>query len=728
MSISPVAQFVPYGLVFVDPALPDCETLIQKLPADLETIVLDPARDGLDQIAEALAGRSGVDAIHILSQGSPGLLHLGSSTVTLDSLAAHADALAAIGGALSETGNILLYGSDVAAGETGAAFLQALSEATGADVTAPAGIDWTFNDGNLGAQDVGGALDVTGHTTVDSMAFAAPITVAHPLADQSATQGQSFFYAVPADTFSDPDGTVVLSYTAARADGSPLPDWLQFDPTTRAFYGTPANGDVGHVSLEVTATDLAGGASATNIFDLAVANANDAPILVHFLEGQNATEHQPFSFQVPTDTFADPDVGDSLTYSAARLDDSPLPAWLGFDSATRTFSGTPGNGDGSFDAKVTATDAAGASVADHFTLTVFPVNDAPQIGGLSGTVTYTQGGPAVALAGAVNLADAELDAADSYAGATLTLARHGGANPDDVFEGSGTLTLAGDTVAVGGTAVGTYIQSGGILAIAFNGSATAALADSVAEQLAYRNASGTSPASVRIDWTFNDGNTGAQGSGGPLAISGESAVDIVAPCFLRGTCVLTRAGYRAVEDLTAGDELLTLNDGWQRLRWLGRRAVPKNADGRCPVPMQPIRIVQDAFGPGLPARDLWVSPEHAVFFRGHLIPAKALVNGATVIRDAAAEAVTYYHVLLERHAVVFSEALPTESYVPNDNVGMFENSATAPDVLRHGHGALPIGGYRESHPRVSHGPVVETARAYLARLAPVQPVMLRAGA
>src|SRR5690606_12798857 len=74
----------------------------------------------------------------------------------------------------------------------------------------------------------------------------------------------------------DVDTGDALTYTAALADGSPLPVWLTFDPATRTFTGTPANADVGSFTVRVSATDSAG-ASASTPFDLTVANTNDAP-------------------------------------------------------------------------------------------------------------------------------------------------------------------------------------------------------------------------------------------------------------------------------------------------------------------------------------------------------------------------------------------------------------------------------------------------------------------
>lgn len=217
--------------------------------------------------------------------------------------------------------------------------------------------------------------------------------------------------------------------------------------------------------------------------------------------------------------------------------------------------------------------------------------------------------------------------------------------------------------------------------------------------------------------------TKVSSGGNPAIISGNAFTETTytladnantAPCFLAGTRLLTRSGYRAVEELQVGDEVQTLNQGWQAIRWLGHRTEAQLANGKFHVKSQPIRIAAHAFGPDLPSRDLWVSPDHAVFFRNHLIPAKSLVNGENVVRDAGLESVTYYHVLLDQHAVIFSEGLPTESYVPQENLDSFDNSGTCPEALRSDIVA-PIGLYTDCYPRASQGGVVETARAFLAR-------------
>ena len=204
-------------------------------------------------------------------------------------------------------------------------------------------------------------------------------TLANAIVDQAASEDAVFSYIIPANTFADVDAGDTLTYSATKADGSALPAWLTFNAATRTFSGTPVNGDVGAVSLKLTATDGAS-ASVFDTFEVTVANTNDAPTLANAIADQSATEDAGFSYTVPANTFADVDVGDTLTYSASQANGSALPAWLTFNAATRTFSGTPANGNaGASSLKLTAIDGANASVFDTFEVTVANTNDAPTL-------------------------------------------------------------------------------------------------------------------------------------------------------------------------------------------------------------------------------------------------------------------------------------------------------------------------------------------------------------
>ncbi|MBI3896877.1 MAG: putative Ig domain-containing protein [Gammaproteobacteria bacterium] len=204
----------------------------------------------------------------------------------------------------------------------------------------------------------------------------APV-LTNAIADQAATEDNAFSFQVPVNTFADPNDT--LAYSATLTDGSPLPSWLSFNSTTGTFSGTPLNGNVGSTNVRVTATDT-GGLTVSDVFAITVANVNDAPTVANPILDQTASEDAAFSFQMPSNSFADVDVGNTLTYTASRSDGSALPSWLSFNTATRTFSGTPGNSNvGSMDVRVTATDPSGAAATDIFTLNVTNTNDAPTL-------------------------------------------------------------------------------------------------------------------------------------------------------------------------------------------------------------------------------------------------------------------------------------------------------------------------------------------------------------
>ncbi|PKO30098.1 MAG: hypothetical protein CVU34_20215, partial [Betaproteobacteria bacterium HGW-Betaproteobacteria-7] len=204
-------------------------------------------------------------------------------------------------------------------------------------------------------------------------------TVANPIPDQNATEDAAFNYQFAANSFADVDAGDTLSYSAQLAGGGALPAWLSFDPVTRTFSGTPLNGDVGTLSIDVLANDGNGG-TVTDTFNVVVANTNDAPTVANPIPNQNATEDAAFNYQFAANSFADEDVGDTLSYSAQLAGGGALPAWLSFDPVTRTFSGTPLNGDvGTLSIDVIANDGNGGTVTDTFNVVVANTNDAPTV-------------------------------------------------------------------------------------------------------------------------------------------------------------------------------------------------------------------------------------------------------------------------------------------------------------------------------------------------------------
>ena len=135
----------------------------------------------------------------------------------------------------------------------------------------------------------------------------------------------------------------------------------------------------------------------------------------------------------------------------------------------------------------------------------------------------------------------------------------------------------------------------------------------------------------------------------------------VIPCYARGTLISTTRGEVAVEKLRVGDMLHTANGGSSAVVWLGHRHVDCNRQLN-KEEAYPIRVSKDAFGPGLPKRDLWLSPKHAVFVNGALVPIQCLINGTTITQDIKPR-VSYYHIELTEHNVIFAEGMPAESFL-----------------------------------------------------------------
>jgi hypothetical protein len=125
-------------VVFVDSQVANLAELLAGLSGNAEVVVLDASKDGLQQMADYLQGRSGLDAIHLLSHGADGTVQMGNLWLATNNLAEHREALQSIGAALKADGDLMLYGCNVGEGGQGQGFLDQLAQITGADVAASA--------------------------------------------------------------------------------------------------------------------------------------------------------------------------------------------------------------------------------------------------------------------------------------------------------------------------------------------------------------------------------------------------------------------------------------------------------------------------------------------------------------------------------------------------------------------------------------------------------------
>lgn len=150
------------------------------------------------------------------------------------------------------------------------------------------------------------------------------------------------------------------------------------------------------------------------------------------------------------------------------------------------------------------------------------------------------------------------------------------------------------------------------------------------------------------------------------------------PCYTKGTLIATNEGERLIEELVPGDMLLTVSGEYVPLKWVGHRKV--NCTGLSdPTNAWPILMKQGSFGNGLPKRDLYLSPLHSVYVDNIFVPAVDLINDVSITQERVAE-VTYYHLELPVHNVIYAEGLAAESYLADNNRNFFISTESVPEV------------------------------------------------
>jgi hypothetical protein len=195
------------------------------------------------------------------------------------------------------------------------------------------------------------------------------------------------------------------------------------------------------------------------------------------------------------------------------------------------------------------------------------------------------------------------------------------------------------------------------------------------------------------------------------------------PCYCRGTLILTDRGEIVVEDLQIGARLITRSGAARPIVWIGRRSYAGRFAAGNPDAM-PVLVRQGALADGVPRRDLFVSPLHAMYIDDVLIPAAALVNGISIIQMEAIDRVDYFHLELDTHDVIVAEGAYSETFVDDGSRGMFAN-AREYSALYPGKARRPA---LFCAPRVEDGEALEAVRqALLKRCLPVRSELAEQG-
>jgi len=313
------------------------------------------------------------------------------------------------------------------------------------------------------------------------------------------------------------------------------------------------------------------------------------------------------------------------------------------------------------------------------------------------------------------------DGNDSISGDEGNDSLSGGAGDDSIVGGAGSDILAGDegndlfVYDLGAVTAGTFdVES------VFGGGEDDEPIETdndVMDLSAYGQAYGWRSVVITPDPSDPENGTIRLYSGPPFSGAGSNFLGTIAfddieriiRCFTPGTMILTERGEVAVEDLVVGDLVVTRDPGLQPLRWLGRQHVSRSRLLLRPE-LQPVRIARGALGAAGPVRAMLVSPQHRLLISGAraellfgetevLVPARHLVGVVDAAVENPAEGVTYIHIMFDRHEIVRSDGLWSESFQPAERTLSAMDAAVRDEILAIFPGlAVDASGFQAAYP------------------------------
>ena len=501
-ALAPVAP--AKQVVFVESNVANYQSLLAQMPSGMEVVVLNAGKDGLSQMAEWAKTHHGYAAIHVISHGQSGDLMLGSVELTTAKLDSRQADLKAIGQALSANGDILLYGCDIAAGSSGAAFVSALSRYTQADVAASTdatgaarlGGDWTLERNS-------------GHIDVDALSFDYKGLLAVP-ASQNFDSGSTTSNGTSSLSLG---GVTYSTSSGGQVEVVDVDDYYAEHFT--GFQGKAIlNNYAGSTNVAITYFQFSSTSLADNFkLNSLVANAFDTAGT--FAQQFTITGYDGGSGTTATITVTGFDFTTSGTYGTGNMAITYVKnAGGSYNAGTLTF----GSGWDNIDTvRFTATDgkAVGLGMDSLSFSAPTPSNAAPVLTASGGSSAYSSGtGTAVTVDSGITLSDSD---SSTQASATVSVTGnfHSG---EDVLA----FTNNGSTM---GNISASYNSGTGVLTLTSSG-ATATLAQwqAALRAVTYSDSSLSPNTSSRtISFAINDGNSSSSAVTKTVTVAADAA-------------------------------------------------------------------------------------------------------------------------------------------------------------------------------------------------------------